>query len=504
MKSALRYVTLCLSAAACLTLPAAAQTARPFVISTTSNITSPNPYSQSDALHYGLWCQVYGCLGRFNYAVGQYEGMLVEGWSVVNETTWRFVLKSGLKRHDGGAALTAADVVHSYNRVLTDPKSAQAAVVVGIESIEQVDDRTFDVHTKQPFAPLLSYIFDRFIITSKELFDKHGAGADEAAPFGWGPYKLVSYTVDQQITVERNHDWASANAKAPELVTYSLVREADQRINTLLSGDVDVATLVPPQLTGRVTADAGLALNSVGSQEPMFIALSPKTKPWDNLKVRQAVRYAINRQGIVDKLLRGEAELIDGFIGPNQYCYDPSAGHYGYDPDKARALLKESGLVESGPLKVEMFTSNGRYIQDLTVMQAITDMLNQVGFQVELQAPEWANFWADVRAGKVPAYYMGRGGIQDPSDAISQYLETGVTPRVGYSSPELDKMLAEERHEFDPKARCALLNKINAFIVEESPIVSLWTHKLLYATRAGVTYPMSPTGEAWLLNVVVD
>src|SRR3984893_17066627 len=141
-------------------------------ISTTERLITTNPYGDSNAQMYSIWCQIYGCLGVYDWKQKKYVGMLAQSWEVVDPKTWRFHLRTDLKRQDGGPGPTAADVVHSYQRIKTDPDSAQQSAVADIESVTAVDDHTVDFHTKAPDAPFLSFVFDRFIVTSDELFQR--------------------------------------------------------------------------------------------------------------------------------------------------------------------------------------------------------------------------------------------------------------------------------------------------------------------------------------------
>ena len=128
-------------------------------------------------------------------------------------------------------------------------------------------------------------------------------------------------------------------------------------------------------------------------------------------------------------------------------------------------------------------------------------MLQKVGFKVTLHTPDYPNMWANVRAGKLPMFYMGRGGVVDPSDALSQFFQTGVTPRIHYSNPKVDALLTQERGEFDPAKRCAIIRQADETIVDEAPAIFMWTHKFITGVHKGVTFTPNADGEVWLPNV---
>ena len=132
-----------------------------------------------------------------------------------------------------------------------------------------------------------------------------------------------------------------------------------------------------------------------------------------------------------------------------------SSYKYTYDPAKSRELLKKAGYPNG--VAVDFYATIGRYTLDKQICEAIAQMLNRAGFKVTLKTPEWSTLWANVQKGGVPFYYMGRGSIIDPSVMMQQYFGTGGSPRIGYSNPELDKLLVKERETFDHEARMKVL-----------------------------------------------
>lgn len=485
-----------IAAATCAT----AQEEKLLMVTSTFPMTSPTPYAESNAQMYSVWCQTYGCLGRYNYSEKEYQGILVDEWEVVNPTTWRFHLREDLVRHDGGPGPTTADVLHSYNRVLNDPSSIQKNIFSEVETIRAVDDHTFEIVTKQPLASLLSYIFDRFIITSAELAEAH-ENPDQAAPHGWGPYKLKSYMLDQEIALEKNDAFPGIADAAPDTVVYRQLQEAEQRVTALMNGEVQIARLIPPQLVSRLDGHESIKLVESPSIEQMFIAFNPKFEPWTDVRVRQAAAHAIDKDLIIERFLTGLADRLDGPLGEQQICYTgPLDFIIDYDPDEARRLLAEAGYENGGP-KVEFMTASGRYISDRQVSEIVTQMLTEVGFEVDLQVPEYANLTAAMRNGELPMYYLGRGLFLDPSEPLSQYLESGVTERIGYANPELDALLQKERQTLDPEERCKVVRQAAELIAEEVPMFFMWSHRLVHGVQKGIEWDASADGEIWLPDV---
>jgi peptide/nickel transport system substrate-binding protein len=471
-------------------------------ITATEPMTTDNPYGDSSSPVYSLWCHVYGCLGRYDISRNKPIGILAEKWEVIDPTTWRFTLRKNLKRHDGGPGPTSADVVHSLNRIRTDPESVQSSFVAMIDKIVPIDDLTFDIKTKAPAVNLIAALFDRFAVTSEELYKKYGREADRKHPYGWGPYKLEEYSADRRVVVRKHPDWVEPDGgdtkMSPDVVIFQQMREPEQRVNALLNGEVQVARSVPPQLVPRIEGQPGVKALKTGGIEVMFMAFNNKIPPWTDVRLRRAAALAVNRQLIVDRILGGYAKVQDGIVGPNQACYTgPPDRTNAYDPAKAKALLAEAGYPNGGP-EIEFNTAVGRYVSDRQISEAIAQMLRQVGFKVKLNAPEYANFWADVRKGQSPFYYMGRGSVYDPSDATGQFLGTGGSPRVQYSNPKFDELLSAQYAETDPAKRCQIWRTLNQMMIDDVPMHFMWTHTVVTGMRSNIDMEVDKSGEFWL------
>lgn len=474
-------------------------------VGVTETIETHNPYGDSVSLLYGIWSEVTGPFCTYNYTKGDFEGRLAERWKVENPTTWVFSLNKNYKFNDG-TPVTADDVVHSMmNRVIGDPQSKQKASVAGpIKKAEAVDKFTVKFTTDKPAAPLLSFVCDRLIVTSKAAFEKYGRdAADKQHMMGGGPYRLKELIPGQRLVLAKraDHPEAKKRPNAPDEVIYRVMRETEQRVTALLNNEVQIAQFVPPHLRQRVEKSPSSRITAVDSVEIMFLAMQPKP-PFDKKEVRQAVCHAINRDQIIKTLLEGFASRLDGPIGPGQYGYDPNLKpKLNYDPEKAKKLLAQAGYPNG--VDVELQTPVGRYTLDKQLTEAMIPMLNAAGFRARLLTPEWPTLWAGVQKGGVPFYYMGRGSVQDPSAALHQYFHTGETPRIGYSNSKLDELLDKEQAEFDPKKRRQYLSQAMSIITEEAPGCFMWRHKLLWGLSNKVDYKPLPDARIYAIEMAV-
>ncbi|MBO38831.1 MAG: peptide ABC transporter substrate-binding protein [Rhodospirillaceae bacterium] len=473
-------------------MPAQAQKKTRVTVGVTETVGAYNPHSDSVALMYAVWCQVYGCLGSWNFKKAADVGMLADSWSIPDPNTWIFKLKKGLMRHDGKAELTAADVIHSIKRIGTDKRSSQRQNVKKIKSAVALDKYTVKVTTHKPTAPLLAYVFDRVMITSKELFDKHGArNADRKHHYGFGPYMLKRLRTGESVVIEKNKRWPGVKKEWPDEVIFRIMREPEQRVTALLNGEIQIAQFIPPHLLPKVRASKKARVEEMGSVETMMLLMNPAFKPWDNVLLRKAVAHAIDRESIIKNVLKGEAIKLTGPIGPLQFGYSKNVKPtYEYNPEKAKALVKKAGYPNG--IDVELSTPVSRYVNDKQVAQAMIPMLRAVGIRAKLKTPEWSTLWSNVRKGKVPFYYMGRGGMVDPSSALSQYFETGIAPRIKFSSKKVDALLQKERQTFDLEKRKKYMNDAINAIMEEVPAHFLWHQKIHYGVANGVDIAIRP------------
>jgi peptide/nickel transport system substrate-binding protein len=470
------------------------------VIGATSNIYGWNPYQDSAAQMYGIWCNVYGCLCRYDFDKAGYSPMLAESWEVDpnDRNVWTFHLRKDVKSHSG-APLTAADVVHTINRIKTDPQTSQKQNVRPLKTVFAVDKHTVRMITKIPTAHLLQHICDIYAITRKEIFDKYGArDADRKYPDGFGPYKLLKVVIGEQIITERAKNSVFGHKDNPDVLIWKKMTEVEQRVTALLNGEIQIAQFIPPHLMKRVADGKNTKLAFTDSVEIMMILMNPAFKPWDSKKLRQAVAHAIDRDQIIKTILQGMAVKLHGPIGPGQIGFDAVASKKlarEYDPSKARRLVKEAGYPNG--VDVEFSTPVGRYVNDKIISQAVIPMLAAVGIRAKLITPEWATQWANVRKGKRSFFYQGRGSVIDPGPALAQYFQTGVSPRIKYSNPEFDRLFDQQAQEFDPAKRKILINKAIAILMEDVPAHFMWRHNLAYGLAKNVSIAPPANGRIY-------
>jgi peptide/nickel transport system substrate-binding protein len=478
------------AAAQAPSLPAPHAGATRVTVGVTESIGSLNPYADSIILGYSVWSEVLGCLVTYDTNIHDFAPSLAMSWRVEDPTTWIFDLRRDVTWQDG-QPFTAADVVHSITRIKTDPDSKQRGNLEPIAAVQALDHYTVKIITREPTAELLSYLFG-VIITSMAQYDQWGPGAiNQQPPVGTGPYLLKEFVPDQRLVLAKNPHWWGGPVQGADEVIYQTIGVAEARITALLNGEIQIAQSVPPHMMNRINNSPGTMSAVSDSAEIMFLAMMPRAQPWDSKLVRQAVGYAIDRDAIIQNLLLGQARRLDGPIGPATYAYDPNLEpRYTYDPAKARQLLVAAGYPDG--VDVELATPVNVYPQDKEVAEAIAAMLSAVGIRTRLRALEWSTIWPEIQAGRVPFYYLGRGNVLDPGPPLSQYFETGVMPRIGYSNPALDALFTKARAAFRPAERRQLLSQIMSLITDEAPAQFLWTQNGIWGLAKNIDYQPRP------------
>ncbi len=457
-----------------------------------------NPYAHSTTQIYPTWKHVIEPLVEWSWSKKRIVPLLAESWSNPDKNTWLFKLKKGIKFHDG-SEFTSADVVHSFTRIQKDVDSKQASSIAHIDAMEAVDPYTVRLHTKAPDAALLFRLAQRFI-TNKAAYDRLGAAAADKLALGTGPYKLKDWVRGQWFVLEKNPGYNHSDHKPTvDEIIFRNIPESEVAITSLLNGEVDVISNVPPESASRVTGKA--RIETTRTINIMFLGMHASVPQFKNKLVRQAVNYAIDREGLTRGVLKGDAYPMYAPVGPDQYGYSPEIGpKYRYNPAKAKQLLAQAGYPNG--FDVDFLVPLGQYNKIKDVAEAIGAMLKAVGIQAKLHTQDQDSGFAAIRDGKVGMYIFGRGSVIDPSEYLDQYFRTGVTKRLGFSNPKVDAALDAEQASFNPAQRVKLLQKAMSLLMDEAPVAWLYQYQGLQGVSNRFDFKANPGEDiyAWDLK----
>lgn len=448
---------------------------------------------------------------------------LAQSWKAIDETTWEFKLKAGVKFHDG-SDFGAEDVIATFVRAPDVPKSpASFGSYIKGKSVEKVDDLTIRIKTANPEPLMLNHLAQFGVISRKnQALTTEDYNSGKAA-VGTGPYKFGEYVAGDRVVLTRNDAYWGAKPTWGK-VTLKPVKSDPTRVAALLSGDLDVIETVPTADAQRLKGDARLTVASALSNRVIYFHLdrhraeSPFIKgkdgaviknPLNELKVRQALTRALNRPAIVERIMEGEAQPASQFV-PDSYPgtsrkLKPAA----FDLDGAKKLLAEAGLPNG--FKLTIHGPNGRYTNDAKILEAAGQMWSRLGLEVSVEAIPAANFFSRAStggAGGVPEFSVflvgWSAGTGEPSDSVKalvttvdRALGTGSANRGRYSNPKVDELLKVAIRTVDDAKRNALLAEATEIAMEDVAIIPL--HYPLNTWAAKKDFVVVPRSDEYTL-----
>ncbi len=405
---------------------------------------------------------------------------LAESWEVSDDQlTWTFDLRDGVTFHDG-SEFTSEDVVYSYRRII-DEQLANAWKFAAITDITAPDDDTVVITVAQPTPNLLSNLggFKGMAIVQQENVE---SGDITTAPIGTGPFSVTGYSSGDRITLAANSDYWGG---APELggVEFRFISEPATALAALRAGDIHWTDVVPPQQVSELESDDTVQLGLTPSSDYWYLALNEAREPWSDVRVRQALAYAIDRDAIVQAVSYGTAALNQLAI-PEQSVWYTEYDEYSTDLDTAQALLDEAGFT-GGTLDL-LATSD--YPETVTAAQIIASNLEPLGIDVEIRQPDFSTWLDEQNTGNFDMLMMGWLGNIDPDDFYyAQHHTDGASNAQKYSNTEVDALLDAGRIETDPEARKELYAQAATIIADEVSYIYLYNPSVIQVWSPDVT-----------------
>ena len=483
------------------TLGPATASAKTLRMAYDSDPTSLDPHEFLGASILQLSHLLFDPLVRFREDMSL-EPRLARSWEKIDPRTTRFHLREGVRFHSG-RTLSAEDVVFTFNRLKQSPDFK--GLFEPFEAARAVDPLTVDLITKQPYPLVLNlatYIFpmDREFYAGKDARGrpkdevvKHGASFASQNASGTGPFIVTKREQGVRLEFERFADyWDKDSPGNVERIVFTPIKEPATRAAALLAGDVDFIAPVPPTDFDRIERSGCCELITMPSPRIITFELNQERVPaFKDRRVRLAINYAVNRKGLVDKIMRGFGTPAGQLSPPSYAGHDPSLVPR-FDLDKAKALMEEAGHGDGFP--VTMMAPNNRYIEDQRVAQAVAAMLAKIGIRVDLQTMPRAQYWQrfDERAADI----MMIGWQSDTQDSANfyEFLTMTPDPKTGYgqynagnySNPEVDRLTLQTQSMTDEAARAEVLRRIERLLYEDGAIVPLHWQHLSWAARKGV------------------
>lgn len=464
---------------------------------------SLDPIATSD--NGSIWTQllIYDTLVRPDKSGTELEPGLAESWTISEDgLTLTFKLRDA--KFSDGTPVTAEDVQYSIERAASEA-SGWGRFFSPITGFEIVNDHEIVMTLDEPFTPAFNNLglFAAAILPKEQLEEKGDAFFD--APVGSGPFVLTDWTRGASITLERNpHYWQEGKPGVDDAVL-EVVTEPSARAIKLEAGEVDVALDPPLNQLEELNAKEGINTGEVIPYRADFVLMNTTREPFDNELVRQALNYAVDKEGLVQGVLYGAGKPAASAMPVMKYA-DPDLAPYPYDPAKAKELLAEAGYPDG--FEAEVLVDSGKAASRNAAV-ALQAMLQQVGVTLKVQMLESGTQWETTKSGNYDmAVSYTTSDTIDPDQIIGF---VGVNPEranayhTEWKSERLNELYAEERKTVNSPEREAMFQEMVQILHDEAPFIYLFHPASAWAQRDYVQgFEILPTSNFRLEDVTLS
>ncbi len=493
----LRALVLALTLLATLPPPAAAQTKDTLTVGLTTIIQTLDPHMHFERIGILVNINMFDSLLHKSTKLA-YEASLATSWKALNDTTWEFKIRKGVKFHNGDT-LTVEDVKYSFDRVLDKTKkSPQYGNIRAVKEVRIVNPETVHIVTDQPY-PLLLERLVYFPIVPGKYVEKVGDQAfGESATVGTGPWKYAEYKRDQHIKLEAFDQHWRGRPSFKYLVFRSVPEQATQ-VAEVKTGGVDIIRNVSADLVPELKNHPQTYVSSTPILRTHYVALDMRHPPFDKKLARQAANYAIDREAIVQKLMAGFGRVVATTVHPDAFGHDPSVAPYPYDPKKAKELLARAGY----PNGVDI-TLHSAFVAFRPAFEAMSQMLTEVGIRATPRmwdpGPAWNKFFQGEGKATHGAYASwGYYSVFDADAILHPLYHTEPGGWIGkwYARVDgLDQLIDQARSTVDQSRRTQTYAQIQRTLKEEAPSIFLFHQYDVLGISKKVEY--AARGDEWL------
>ncbi|WP_343711964.1 ABC transporter substrate-binding protein [Inquilinus sp.] len=426
---------------------------------------------------------------------GEIVPQVATAWKYLSDTEIEFQIRDDITFHDG-QKLTAEDVAYSIRRI-TDPKfaSPQLGQFNKITGAEATGPTTVRVKTDGPYPALLAQLV-KLSVVPKHVVEAVGNDAFNLKPVGSGPYKFESWQRGVAVTLTRND--AYWGTKGPfQTAVFRAVPDAATRVADLQSGTADLVVTLDSDLAAQIQGSDKVKPLVVLTERVAYLRLNPMNPPFNNLKLRQAVAYAIDKQGLTEGILGGYDKPVAELLTPAHVGWTEGIEGFPYDPEKAKALVAEAG--DAAKVEAELSTAP---VYDQRIVQAVQQQLTEVGINVKITMTDMASYLkrSQGKPQEGASITFGRWSCacQDADGVLFPLLHSS-SGWSNYRNAEVDKLLVEARSTLDQAVRLDRYAKVNEIVAAEVPALPLYQAAIIYGAAKGLNWQPTPN-ESLFLN----
>ncbi len=430
--------------------------------------------------------------------------MLATGWKVVNDTTWEFALRQGVRFHNGepfnaqSVKATMDYIKDPANKTHYLPRWAQ------VKEVQIVNDYTVRFITEKPWPALIDRMAATdFLPMPPKMLKEQGVSALVARPTGTGPFKFVQWARDERLVLEKNPDYWKG---APDLnrVTFRFIPEFSARLAALLAGEIDIMKDVPPHAVELVDRSGKARVRATVSSRINYLALvNLKPGPMQDLRVRRAIHHAVDVDELIQQVLKGRATKMCGPLAPINVDFAPGLECYKHDAARARALLREAG-VDPAKLQLTLDTPSGRYPLDKDVSLAIAAQLGRLGIKVNVVVNEWGTHLDKIKNRTTgDMFFLGWGPALDAQGTIEQLFMGKQTYSSYGGNQPIDDRIAQAVTIVEPKKRLEAWAELQRMVHAEAPWVFLWQQHDIYGVASWIEWSPRADEKVWMFEAKV-
>ncbi|MBX6320475.1 MAG: ABC transporter substrate-binding protein [Rhodospirillaceae bacterium] len=491
-----------LALAAALYAPPPAAARGPGRLGVRAPARTRDPIASSDNASIWVELLLYDTLIRPTKDGTSLEPGLAEKWSVSPDgKEYVFTLRQA--QFSDGSPVTADDVIFSLKRAAGE-KSDWARFFKPITSYEAVDDHTVRMRLDEPFTPMLNNLamFSGSILP-RALVEKDPEGFF-AHPVGSGPFVLKEWRKGEAIVLAKNPHYWQPGKPAIDGAEIQVIGEDNSRVLKLQAGELDAAIAIPFNQIQMLAAGGDIKVGAADVYRIELVQLNTTKKPFDDVRVRQALNYAVDKMGIIKTVLYGNAKPAVSSIPVMRY-HNTDLKPYPYDPAKAKALLAEAGL--GGGFSTTMLVPAGDDTYR-AVAAIIQDNLKKIGVNVELQAIEGGSQFSTTKAGNYEmSLSYATSDTVDPDQLVGFTMvnpERANAFHTAWKDERVNELYELERRTLDGPEREAQFKEIEARVHDAAPFIFLYHQQAPYAYRANVEgFEVLPTSNYRLEDVIL-
>jgi len=427
---------------------------------------------------------------------GEFTPCLATSWEYISDKEIKFHLRRGVVFHNGDP-FTAKDVKFSFDFMQNPSNRSPLAgkLTVAFEGIEIIDDYTVVFKTNEIYAPALSALAHYFCIIPKKFIEAKGREEYAKYSIGTGPYELDKWVRGEYVKLKAFDKYWGKKPEVKEII-FRVIPEATSRVSALELGEVDIITEVPFEKRAEVEKSKTTKLvNYYWCQH--YIGLNTFEKPFDSVKVRHALNYAIDRQAIIDSILNKDGKLQSGPICPRTFGYDPDLKPYEYNPNKAKKLLAEAGY--SNGFETELSIEND-LLNIQQIAEAIQSYLNKVGVRVNIQPYDPSVMWEKYRNKKLHMYIYPWDDPPEPNTYIYPLLNSQARGYY-YKNLLVDALIEKGYSTVNREERKEVYHSLCQIVHNDAPWVFLWVYPEKFGMAEDIDWQPNRYGYTIMKNL---